>query len=48
MLNYDSCIKWKLVEMIFPTKDFKGQNVVVYFYPNTAGCTTEALEFMDL
>lgn len=31
-------------------EDFKGQNVVVYFYPrdNTAGCTTEATEFRDL
>lgn len=31
-------------------KDFQGKNVVLYFYPkdNTAGCTTEALEFMDL
>lgn len=29
---------------------FKGKNVVLYFYPkdNTAGCTTEALEFMEL
>ena len=31
-------------------KDFRGKKVVVYFYPkdNTPGCTTEALEFMDL
>lgn len=31
-------------------KDFKGKNVVLYFYPkdNTSGCTTEALEFMEL
>lgn len=31
-------------------EDFKGQNVVLYFYPkdNTAGCTTEATEFRDL
>ncbi len=30
--------------------DFKGQNVVIYFYPkdNTSGCTTEATEFGDL
>lgn len=28
-------------------KDFKGKNVVLYFYPkdNTPGCTTEACEF---
>jgi peroxiredoxin Q/BCP len=28
-------------------KDFKGQNLVLYFYPkdNTSGCTTEAIEF---
>lgn len=31
-------------------EDFKGRNVVLYFYPkdNTSGCTTEALEFNDL
>lgn len=31
-------------------EDFKGKNVVLYFYPrdNTAGCTTEAAEFRDL
>lgn len=31
-------------------KDYFGKNVVVYFYPkdNTAGCTTEAMEFRDL
>lgn len=31
-------------------EDFKGQNVVIYFYPkdNTSGCTTEATEFRDL
>ena len=30
--------------------DFKGQSVVIYFYPkdNTSGCTTEATEFRDL
>lgn len=30
--------------------DFLGKNVVLYFYPkdNTAGCTTEAMEFRDL
>ena len=29
--------------------DFKGQNVVLYFYPrdDTPGCTTEAKEFTD-
>jgi len=29
--------------------DFKGQNVVLYFYPkdDTPGCTTEACEFRD-
>ena len=29
--------------------DFKGQNVVLYFYPkdNTPGCTTEACDFRD-
>ena len=31
-------------------KDFKGRNVVVYFYPkdNTPGCTKEACAFRDL
>lgn len=31
-------------------EDFKGQNIVLYFYPkdNTAGWTTEATEFRDL
>lgn len=31
-------------------KDFRGKNVVLYFYPkdNTPGCTTEALDFTDL
>ncbi len=30
-------------------KDFKGKNVVLYFYPkdNTPGCTTEACDFRD-
>ncbi len=33
----------------FSTKDFKGQNVVLYFYPkdNTPGCTQEACDFRD-
>lgn len=31
-------------------KDFKGQNIVLYFYPkdSTPGCTTEAQDFRDL
>jgi len=31
-------------------KDFKGKNVLIYFYPkaNTPGCTIEACEFRDL
>lgn len=31
-------------------KDFRGKNVVVYFYPkdNTPGCTKEACSFRDL
>lgn len=30
--------------------DFKGKNIVIYFYPkdNTAGCTTEGQNFRDL
>lgn len=31
-------------------KDFEGKKLVVFFYPkaNTAGCTTEALDFKEL
>ncbi len=31
-------------------KDFKGKNLVIYFYPkdNTPGCTTEGQNFRDL
>jgi peroxiredoxin Q/BCP len=31
-------------------KDFKGKNLVIYFYPkdSTPGCTTEGQEFRDL
>lgn len=31
-------------------KDFKGRNLVIYFYPkdNTPGCTTEGQNFRDL
>jgi thioredoxin-dependent peroxiredoxin len=31
-------------------KDFKGKNVVLYFYPkdDTSGCTTQACEFRDI
>ena len=30
-------------------KDFRGKNVVLYFYPkdNTSGCTTQACDFRD-
>src|SRR5271165_4664893 len=33
----------------FHLKDFKGKNVVLYFYPkaDTPGCTKEACEFRD-
>lgn len=49
MLNYDFILKETDGDDI-SLKKFKGKNVVLYFYPkdNTAGCTTEALEFMDL
>ena len=32
------------------TSDFRGQNLVIYFYPkaSTPGCTTEALDFTAL
>jgi peroxiredoxin Q/BCP len=34
----------------FTLSDYKGKNLVVYFYPkdNTPGCTTEGLHFRDL
>lgn len=36
-------------EKTFSLSDFKGQNVVLYFYPkdNTPGCTQEACDFRD-
>ena len=35
---------------IFNLSDYKGKNIVLYFYPkdNTPGCTTEGMEFRDL
>ncbi|MFC5474069.1 peroxiredoxin [Paraherbaspirillum soli] len=34
----------------FTLSDYRGQNVVLYFYPkdNTPGCTTEGIQFRDL
>jgi thioredoxin-dependent peroxiredoxin len=34
----------------FALSDFKGKNLVLYFYPkdNTPGCTTESMTFRDL
>lgn len=34
---------------IVSLEDFKGKNIIVYFYPkdNTPGCTTEACSFRD-
>jgi thioredoxin-dependent peroxiredoxin len=34
---------------IYSLKDFKGKNLVIYFYPKdmTSGCTTEACDFRD-
>ncbi|MFQ5353361.1 MAG: thioredoxin-dependent thiol peroxidase [Thermodesulfobacteriota bacterium] len=36
-------------EKVYPLGDFKGQKLVLYFYPrdNTPGCTTEACDFRD-
>ena len=36
-------------EKEFSLNDFKGQKVILYFYPkdNTAGCTQEACDFRD-
>lgn len=37
-------------ETTFTLNEFKGRNVVIYFYPkdNTPGCTTEGQNFRDL
>ncbi|MDB5839401.1 MAG: bcp [Herminiimonas sp.] len=37
-------------DKLFKLSDFKGKNLVLYFYPkdNTPGCTTEGLRFRDL
>lgn len=37
------------VEKEFSLKDFRGQRVILYFYPkdNTSGCTQEACDFRD-
>lgn len=36
-------------EKVFSLNDFKGQKVVLYFYPkdNTSGCTQEACDYRD-
>ena len=36
-------------EKEFSLKDFKGQRIILYFYPkdNTSGCTQEACDFRD-
>ena len=36
-------------EQSFSLSDFKGRNLVLYFYPkdNTPGCTTEGQDFRD-
>ncbi|PUA20720.1 peroxiredoxin [Glaciimonas sp. PCH181] len=37
-------------DQTFTLSDFKGKNLVLYFYPkdNTPGCTTEGIQFRDL
>lgn len=49
MANYDFVLKETDGKDI-SLKDFRGKNVVLYFYPkdNTSGWTTEALEFVEL
>ena len=39
----------KGIEKEFSLNDFKGQKVILYFYPkdNTSGCTQEACDFRD-
>jgi len=36
-------------DKVYSLRDFKGTNVVLYFYPkdNTSGCTKEACDFTD-
>ncbi len=36
-------------EKEFSLNDFKGQKIILYFYPkdNTSGCTQEACDFRD-
>jgi peroxiredoxin Q/BCP len=36
-------------ERVFSLADYRGQKVILYFYPrdNTPGCTTEACDFRD-
>ena len=36
-------------ELIIKFSDYKGQNIVIYFYPkdNTPGCTKEGEDFRD-
>lgn len=47
-MNYDFTLKETDGKDI-SLKDFKGKNLVLYFYPkdNTSGWTTEALEFVE-
>ena len=37
-------------DLIFDLSDYKGQNIIIYFYPkdNTPGCTKEGEDFRDL
>ena len=37
------------IEKEYSLNDFKGQKVILYFYPkdNTSGCTQEACDFRD-
>ena len=37
------------IEKIFSIYDFKGKDIILYFYPkdNTSGCTQEACDFRD-
>ena len=37
-------------DQIFQLSDYKGKNIVLYFYPkdNTPGCTTEGIQFREM
>ncbi|QLY40632.1 peroxiredoxin [Hujiaoplasma nucleasis] len=49
-MNYLNIALQASDEKTYKLSDFKGQKLIVYFYPkdNTSGCTLEAKDFTDL